>query len=383
MLQVPDWKMQLRGEVLGPDALPGLVPAWEDLCARAIEDNVYYSPRYARVLIDTVEHRESLRFAVIWKHEQLMALLPFTRSTIETPFLGAVPRAWQTKYTFSCTPVFDRSCATDAAAALIKLLGTIKEGEWYIPVVNTHGAACRAMIEALDKDDRPWKFYNTFHRATLECAGSFKEHIQTHLSSKRRRDLARNRRRLEEVGRIAHETYRSGANLTRAVEAFLQIEASGWKGKRGTALASRAETKQFALGVFDGCAAGSICRADVLTLDERPIAVSLIVFAGGTGFTVKCTYDEAYRTYSAGLLLEVEVIRSFLTERWACRLDAATAGAHVIDSLWPGRTEVADLMFTLAPRRARLRLSALARSTHVKHAAKNALKALVARVGEN
>jgi hypothetical protein len=39
------------------------------------------------------------------------------------------------------------------------------------------------------------------------------------------------------------------------------------------------------------------------------------VFAGGTGFTVKCTYDEAYRSYSAGMLLETEVIRSFVAER--------------------------------------------------------------------
>jgi len=95
---------------------------------------------------------------------------------------------------------------------------------------------------------------------------------------------------------------------------------------------------------------------------------------------VKGTYDEAYQTYSAGLLLEVEIIRSFLTERWAGRLDAATAGAHVLDSLWPGRTEVADLMFTLAPRLAPLRLSALARAVHAKRAAKTAVKALLARV---
>jgi len=52
----------------------------------------------------------------------------------------------------------------------------------------------------------------------------------------------------------------------------------------------------------------------------------------------------------------------------------------VLDSLWPGRTEVADLMFTLAPRLAPLRLSALARAVHAKRAAKTAVKALLARV---
>ena len=55
----------------------------------------------------------------------------------------------------------------------------------------------------------------------------------------------------------------------------------------------------------------SNCRADVLTLDGVPIAVSLIAIAGRTGFTIKSCYDEAYRSYSAGLLLEVEVIPQF------------------------------------------------------------------------
>jgi hypothetical protein len=377
MLQIPDWKLRLRGEVLGCGALPALAPAWDDLCARAVEDNVYYAPRYARALIGNIGHDTSLRFAAVWQGETLAALIPFTRSKIETPLLGTAARAWQTDYTFSCTPLLDCTRSADAAAALVDLLGTIHQGEWVIPVVNRQGAACRALIEALEKDGRPWQFSNVFERAMLDYAGPFEDHMQTHLSSKRRRDLARNRRRLEEIGTVAHEVYRFGEGLDHAIQAFLKIEASGWKGKRGTALACRAATRQFARDAFTGDAANSICRADTLTLNGTPIAVSLVVFAGSTGFTVKCTYDESYRSYSAGLLLEIEVIRSFLTERWASRIDGATNGAHVIDSLWPGRIEVGDLMFSLASRRAQWRLSALAQVEHAKQALKTAAKALV------
>jgi hypothetical protein len=118
----------------------------------------------------------------------------------------------------------------------------------------------------------------------------------------------------------------------------------------------------------------------VLTLNGAPIAVSLMAVAGHTGFTVKCCYDEAYRSYGAGLLLEVEVIRSFLSGNWAGRLDSATAGDHVIGSLWPGRIEIADLMFSLAPRGARLRLSALQRSDAVQRKSRAGLKHCLARL---
>jgi hypothetical protein len=88
----------------------------------------------------------------------------------------------------------------------------------------------------------------------------------------------------------------------------------------------------------------------VLTLDGVAIAVGLTVFAGRTGFTVKGAYDEAYRKYSAGLLLEIEVMRSFLSEKWADRLDAGTDGSHVIDGFWGEKVAVADLMFAVSPR---------------------------------
>jgi hypothetical protein len=190
--------------------------------------------------------------------------------------------------------------------------------------------------------------------------------MKSHVAAKRRKDIARNRRRLAELGPVEHETHCRGDALDRAVVAFLQIEASGWKGKRGTALACDERTRRFAIDAFAGAAGNSICRADVLTLSGVPIAVSLIALMGRTGFTVKCSYDEAYRSYSPGLLLETEVIRSFLSGDWADRLDSATAGTHVIDSLWPGRIEVADLVFSVAPRAARLRLSALQFSEHMR-----------------
>jgi hypothetical protein len=109
-----------------------------------------------------------------------------------------------------------------------------------------------------------------------------------------------------------------------------------------------------------------------------PIAVSLIALAGSTGFAVKSCYDETYRSYGVGVLLEVEVIRSFLAGNWARRLDSATAGAHVLDSLWPGRIEVADLIFALSPHYAELRVNALRTLERLRREMKEAVKRSVA-----
>src|SRR4051794_5344026 len=115
MLQVPGWKLGLRREVLGRDAMLRLTPAWDDLCARGVEENVYYSPRYARALINSVDRKTDLHFALAWQEEKLIGLLPFTRPKLSIPLIAAAGTAWRTRYTFNCMPLLDRSQASIAA----------------------------------------------------------------------------------------------------------------------------------------------------------------------------------------------------------------------------------------------------------------------------
>jgi hypothetical protein len=243
----------------------------------------------------------------------------------------------------------------------VQVLASVGQDEWVLPAINIHGEVSRAMTLALDNREAPWAISNLFARAALDRNCSYEEHIKHRVSTSRRKSLSRNRRRLEELGNVKHQSYSSGDELTHAVSTFLTLEASGWKGRRGTALACDEWTRKFAINAFGGGGNHPICRADILSLDDKPIAVSLIALFGGTGFAVKSAFDEDYRNYSAGLLLELEVVRSFLTGNWAFRLDGATAGAHALDELWLGHVEVADLAFSLAPSRAAFRLSTLNR----------------------
>ena len=53
------------------------------------------------------------------------------------------------------------------------------------------------------------------------------------------------------------------------------------------------------------------------SLENKAIAVSLTICVGETAFTLKCTYDEAYRSFSPGLLLEQDIIIiSILRAQW-------------------------------------------------------------------
>jgi CelD/BcsL family acetyltransferase involved in cellulose biosynthesis len=374
VLLLPERQTRLTGAVVARDSLPDLIPAWEDLCRRCAEDNVYYSPKYAFAVINHLEKRADLRFAVVWDGPELVAFLPIMKHGLQVPVLQPVRQAWKNTFTFSCMPLLDKARKDAAADALLDVLASVNRGEWVIPTINTQGEACQAIMTAIARKGLPWRFANQFERAVLESGMTFDAHMKVRVPPKRRRELARNRRRLEELGMVRHASYCSADGLREALSAFLAIEASGWKGKRGTALACHERTRSFAAAVFTGDEDPPLCRADVLTLNGKPIAVGLVAFAGRTGFSVKCTYDEAYRSYSVGLLLEIEVIRSFLAERWADRLDAGTDGTHVIDSLWSGQMQVSDLMFSLSPAFPEMRLSALALEVQLQRTIKATLK---------
>ena len=368
----------LHARVVKRNQWAALVPAWDDLVGRCAEDNVYYSPKYSLALAETTERRSNVSLATVWDGNRLVALLPFvTKGRLAFPF-SARGQAWASKFVYNCMPLFDRDRLNDAAEALVELLCHVERTEWIIPTVNVRGAACQALLAALEKRARPWFFSERFERAVLNAGLTFEEHEKRYLSANRRKSLARNRRRLSELGSIDFQCHVGGSDLDSAVSAFLEIEGAGWKGRRGTALAKNDDTKAFALKAFTGSPA--ICRADVLNLNGNPIAVSLVAKAGQTGFAVKAAYDENYRSYSPGLLLELELIRSFLSGAWARQLDGATAGEHVLDEMWSDKTEVADLIFSLNSRLPRTRLLALQVSNRARSSLKNRAKVALALV---
>ena len=354
--------------MIGIEELREIRLHWDDLCTRAVEKNAYYTPRYALALLDNLSS-EDVGIAVVWQGQRLVALLPVVLSSFSLSPL-APSQAWLTPYTFSCTPLLDRELAQDAARALLDLLARSCGSEWHLPTLNVDGPACLALTAVLREAGIPFDFSANFERAALTRSLSFEDYLGKHLPARRRKDLQRNRRRLEALGPVAHVAYSSGEGLNQAVEAFLSIEASGWKGEQGTALAKDLHTQRFAQQAF----ANGGSRVDLLTLNGVAIAASVVVFAGQVGFTVKCAYDERYRNYSAGLLLELEVIRSFLQEGWAERLDGATAGAHVIDELWTGRIRVADLLLSFTSVQPEFRLAALKGWNDIKREVKEAIR---------
>jgi CelD/BcsL family acetyltransferase involved in cellulose biosynthesis len=126
---------------------------------------------------------------------------------------------------------------------------------------------------------------------------------QRRLSRNRRRGLRRQQRRLEGSGKLEFEVHDGADHLDALLEEVFAVESSGWKGDRGTAIASASDTRRFYSDVARWAAERDWLRLAFLRLDGEPIACDFALEHDGCWYTLKAGYDERLRSFGPGALL--------------------------------------------------------------------------------
>jgi len=130
-------------------------------------------------------------------------------------------------------------------------------------------------------------------------------------SSTFRNNIRRAKKRAETFGKITYTSVSKRPELDVAYELFLDVEASGWKGKKGIGTAIKLDKK---LESFYRCLMESYskfggCEIHIMWHDEKPIAVEFSLITDGTLYTLKIGYDESYASCSPGHLLREYLMR--------------------------------------------------------------------------
>lgn len=113
----------------------------------------------------------------------------------------------------------------------------------------------------------------------------------------------RSRRDLEQRGELAFRTATTEAELARDFELFLKLEASGWKGREGTAIVCRPQAELLYRGFATGAARQGWLRLSILKSGGTPVAASLGCAFAGTRYRIKSGFDERYADCSPGMVL--------------------------------------------------------------------------------
>jgi CelD/BcsL family acetyltransferase involved in cellulose biosynthesis len=323
--------------------------AWARLAREAIEPNPFYEPGFLLASSRHLETPEAIRLMVVrdgLHDNRPVGLVPLSRPQLRDGLLFGAESLYRNPYSSLTTPLIHADCAGAVLEAAFSLLGRRGAGGdvLHLPLISLNRPFAGALAAHCAARGLPWRIGHRHERAAIDFTDP-QEHTPPHRAKPLLRSLARRLRRLEEQGTVTFSALDGeSAEGRQALEAFLALEQRGWKGRRGTALASRPHSLAFVRAALEGGTNGPAFLIECLRVDDRPIALNINLVAQGTAYTIKTTYDEAYAAFSPGVLLDWNTIRLGTTENSILRVDSCADPGHRIEALWPGRESIGALI---------------------------------------
>ena len=203
--------------------------------------------------------------------------------------IRTVVSGWRHPYSFLGTPLVDGDRLDAFATALTRSVADREHGRYLALHRASGGPLLAAIRRAAEAGGVDLLFEREAERAALERRpdGDY----LSGLKSKRRSELKRQRRRLGESLDAELEA-RERTDTGNAVEAFLRLEASGWKGEGGTAMASDERATDFFRAMCAEFAAAGRLRMRSLEAGDRILAMTCDLRAGDSLFGFKTAFDE-------------------------------------------------------------------------------------------
>lgn len=320
--------------------------AWDDLSARAGDAHPFFGRHVMQAHLASGLASSDLRVVVVRGPERLEAVLPFRRSYDICGLGRSVLLPFVSPFITASAPLVAEGPDRPAIlAALVEGLAAASGGRaWRWPLLSVEAAPGQDLLAAMAEAGWDLGEVARFARPVLDRRADHAAFLAGHPHPSRLKDLRRRQRRLAEGGVVSLETVTQGPALARAVEIFLDVEAAGWKGTAGSAMACRTAHAAFARAVFRAEGGPVGIRADILSRDGTTLAVSLALVAGGTAYLLKTAYDETARAFAPGLVLEAEIVRALHADGFADRLDSATLAGSALESLYRERDTVAEVI---------------------------------------
>ena len=186
------------------------------------------------------------------------------------------------------------------------------------------------------------------HRACLDATRDADAVLHQALGGKKLKNLRRLRKRLSDHGEIRFDVASRPIEVARAIETFLDLEASGWKAARGTALKQNAGDATFIRRATVELAAKRQCEIVTLRAGKNAVAAGIVLRHLDRAYFFKIGVDPAYARYSVGVHLAMDLTQYLCNDPSIASADStAPPGHRMIEPIWRGRLAIGDVLIPL------------------------------------
>lgn len=350
-------------EYRGHDALERLEADWRRLYGAMPRRTAFHAfEAQVAYFAHLMAAPERFRCLVLTDGRGVRAICPL-ESRVDR-ILGVPMRVWGTPFG-PHWPLSDVICAEDEARrALLPAVAAYLKREPRRERLVVLGPLSRQSVlweglESLETD--AYCAHVASEPYVFDCEKPFEE-LTRRLSKHFRKQLRNSRNRLGSLADVRFETVAGRVGSTPLFEAFLDVEASGWKGERGTSSAIRLHPSRlsFYRDLATTFGEGDGCEINALLVGGRCIAAEFCMRTGDEYACLKIGYDEDYAWLSPGHVLHAATLERCCadpgTRRYNQLSDAAWLGrwrpdtvalqqVHVALGRWSGPPLIALLRF--------------------------------------
>jgi CelD/BcsL family acetyltransferase involved in cellulose biosynthesis len=329
-----------------------LVDEWHELAAHALEPNVFYEPAFA--LAAAAVFGGDVGAVLVWSGTLPRKLLGFFPARVTTRRYGVklpVLVGWTHPYAPLGTPLVERDAAEPVIAAWLAHIAADPSlpGLMLLPLMADDGPFAATLGAILSRTGLPGADFARHHRALLEPYRDRAHYVENTLSTHRQGELRRTGRRLTDLGAPLFTATTEPIAIAAALEDFFALEASGWKGKAGTAAAAHGNVRGFIASALAGLAAEGKAAINRLHLDGRAIAAAITLRSGDAAWYWKIAYDEKFARYAPGILLTAALTEELAENTAIARTDSCAGPNSILDYIWGERLTLCDRLIAVRP----------------------------------
>ena len=318
------------------------IARWDLLSDSATEPNPFFESWYLLPSLRAFDQAKRVELLRVEADGELLGLMPLGRPLSyyghPLPHLSS----WIHANCFLGSPLVAKGAEAPFWRALLDWADRHAGKALFLHLARlpVDGALYSALRVVLAEEKRLAAVVHRKERALLCSSLPPQAYFEQSLSGKKRKELRRQRSRMSEEGEVALLRHRDATRIDEWIDAFLALEASGWKGQAGSAMANDAGTASLVREALRGAAGRGKLERLSLTLGGKPIAMLANFITPPGAFSYKTAFDEAYARFSPGVLLQQENL-AVLSDGEIDWCDSCAAEDHpMINHIWRERRAI-------------------------------------------
>lgn len=316
------------------------IAAWRNLAGCAAEPNPFFEPWFLLPSLRAfAADRRAVFLFTTYADGRLTGLMPLGHANSYYGYPVPHAATWLHANAFYGAPLVEMGQERRFWQALFDYLdaGARPALFAHLAHLDEHGPLNAALGTVLAADGREAVTVDRQERAMLASKSSPEAYLASSLSKKHAKELRRQRRRLGEQGDLTQERRNGTFAIDEWIAEFLALEASGWKGDAGSALACDDRTRRFYSDALRGAAYAGRLERLALRLDDKPIAMLANFTSPPGSFAFKTAFDERYSAHSPGMQLQIDNLAVLERDDVEWSDSCAAEGHPMIDRLWTER----------------------------------------------